>query len=66
MSAAIERDLKPASKDLQAEATISVELRPRMVQAPNVLGQIEGKHPGEFIMSTFFPLDPAVDLPKKA
>ena len=46
----IERELKPASKDLKAEATISVELQPRMLQAPNVLGQIEGKHPDEFVV----------------
>ena len=46
----IERELKPASKDLQAEATISVELQPRMIQAPNVLGQLEGKRADEFVV----------------
>lgn len=46
----IERDLKPASADLKAEATLSVELSPRNVQAPNVLGQIVGKRPNEFVI----------------
>lgn len=46
----IERELEPASADLKAEATLSVEIRPRNVQAPNVLGQIVGKRPDEFVI----------------
>ncbi len=46
----IERDLKPASGDMNAEATIAVELKAREVQAPNVLGQIVGSKPDEFVI----------------
>ncbi|MCR9164920.1 MAG: M28 family peptidase [Nannocystaceae bacterium] len=46
----IERELEPASAGLKAEATLSVELRPRNVQAPNLLGQIVGKRTDEFVI----------------
>ncbi len=46
----IERDLKPASADMNAQATISVELKSLEVEAPNVLGQIRGTDPTEFVI----------------
>ncbi len=47
----IERELKPASTELGATATVSVELTPREVMAPNVVGMIEGaSKPDEFVI----------------
>jgi acetylornithine deacetylase/succinyl-diaminopimelate desuccinylase-like protein len=46
----IERSLKPASRELDLEATLSVQLKTREVAAPNVLGQIVGSNPDEFII----------------
>lgn len=46
----IERNLEPASGDMLAEATIAVELQAREVEAPNVLGQIVGSKPDEFVI----------------
>jgi len=46
----IERNLEPASGDMLSEATIVVELQSREVEAPNVLGQIVGTKPDEFVI----------------
>lgn len=46
----IERSLEPASGDMNTEATISVALKSREVEAPNVLGQIVGSKPDEFVI----------------
>ena len=46
----IERSLKPASATLDLEATISVELKAREIEAPNVLGQVVGRKPDEFVI----------------
>lgn len=46
----IERELSPVSVELKAEATLKVELKPRVVAAPNVLGQIPGTKPDEFVI----------------
>ncbi len=46
----IERELKPASADMKGEATLWVELKSLEVEAPNVLGQIRGSDPTEFVI----------------
>lgn len=46
----IERELEPVSQEVGAEATISVDLKPRTLKAPNVLGQIPGKRDDEFVI----------------
>ncbi len=46
----LERTLEPVSGDMKAEATIAVELQTREVEAPNVLGQIVGSKPDEFVI----------------
>jgi len=46
----IERELEPVSMALSADAELSVELKAREQAAPNVLGQIVGKKPDEFVI----------------